>query len=55
MMGIWRGGGAGTVAAAEETTRWRAISNVVLGGTFGAVLGPVLIGPMGSFLPLGNG
>ena len=46
-----RGGGAGTFAAAEETPEQlgAAISNVVLGGTFGAVLGPVLIGPMGSF------
>jgi MFS family permease len=42
----------GRFAAAEVNPpeqRGAAISNVVLGGTFGAVLGPVLIGPMGSF------
>jgi MFS family permease len=42
----------GRFAAAEVNPpeqRGAAISNVVLGGTFGAVLGPVLIGPMGNF------
>lgn len=42
----------GRFAAAEVNPpeqRGAAISNIVLGGTFGAVLGPVLIGPMGSF------
>ena len=29
--------------------RGAAISNVVLGGTFGAVFGPLLVGPMGNF------
>lgn len=38
-------------AAAEvhpPTARGRAIANVVLGGTVGAVLGPVLVGPAGA-------
>jgi MFS family permease len=41
----------GRFAAAEVTPpaqRGAAISNVVLGGTFGAVFGPLLVGPMGS-------
>lgn len=45
----------GRFAAAEVNPpeqRGAAISNVVLGGTFGAVLGPVLIGPMGNFANL---
>lgn len=39
-------------AAAEVNPpegRGAAISNVVLGGTFGAVFGPLLVGPMGTF------
>jgi MFS family permease len=43
----------GRFAAAEvnpPAKRGAAISNVVLGGTFGAVLGPLLIGPMGNFV-----
>jgi MFS family permease len=43
----------GRFAAAEVNPpekRGAAISNVVLGGTFGAVLGPLLIGPMGNFV-----
>lgn len=42
----------GRFAAAEVTPpaqRGAAISNVVLGGTFGAVFGPLLVGPMGRF------
>jgi MFS family permease len=42
----------GRFAAAEVNPpekRGSAISNVVLGGTFGAVIGPLLIGPMSSF------
>src|ERR1041384_3268093 len=40
-------------AAAEVNPperRGAAISNVVLGGTFGAVIGPLLVGPMGNFV-----
>ena len=40
----------GRFAAAEVSPpalRGRAISNVVLGGTVGAVMGPLLVGPMG--------
>lgn len=43
----------GRFAAAEVNPpekRGAAISNVVLGGTFGAVVGPLLIGPMGNFV-----
>ena len=43
----------GRFAAAEVNPpekRGAAISNVVLGGTFGAVVGPLLVGPMGSFV-----
>jgi MFS family permease len=42
----------GRFAAAEVNPpekRGAAISNVVLGGTFGAILGPLLVGPMGTF------
>lgn len=42
----------GRFAAAEvnpPAKRGAAISNVVLGGTFGAIVGPLLIGPMGNF------
>lgn len=42
----------GRFAAAEVNPplqRGAAISNVVLGGTFGAVFGPLLVGPMGNF------
>ena len=42
----------GRFAAAEvnpPAQRGAAISNVVLGGTFGAVFGPLLVGPMGMF------
>jgi MFS family permease len=42
----------GRFAAAEVNPpeqRGAAISNVVIGGTFGAVFGPLLIGPMGTF------
>jgi MFS family permease len=42
----------GRFAAAEvnpPANRGAAISNVVLGGTFGAVVGPLLVGPMGTF------
>lgn len=42
----------GRFAAAEVNPperRGAAISNVVLGGTFGAVFGPLVIGPMGIF------
>ena len=42
----------GRFAAAEVNPpekRGAAISNVVLGGTVGAILGPLLVGPMGSF------
>ena len=42
----------GRFAAAEVNPplqRGAAISNVVLGGTFGAVVGPLLVGPMGAF------
>lgn len=41
----------GRFAAAEvhlPAQRGSAISNVVLGGTFGAVFGPLLVGPMGT-------
>jgi MFS family permease len=43
----------GRFAAAEVNLpekRGAAISNVVLGGTFGAVVGPLLVGPMGDFV-----
>ena len=43
----------GRFAAAEVNPperRGAAISNVVLGGTFGALVGPLLVGPMGSFV-----
>jgi MFS family permease len=43
----------GRFAAAEVNPpekRGAAISNVVLGGTFGAILGPLLVGPMGNFV-----
>jgi len=43
----------GRFAAAEVTPpegRGKAISLVVWGGTFGAVVGPLLVGPMGSFV-----
>jgi MFS family permease len=43
----------GRFAAAEVNPpekRGAAISNVVLGGTFGAVVGPLLIGPGGNFV-----
>jgi MFS family permease len=43
----------GRFAAAEVNPperRGAAISNVVLGGTFGAILGPLLVGPMGSIV-----
>jgi MFS family permease len=47
----------GRFAAAEVNPpekRGAAISNVVLGGTFGAVVGPLLVGPMGTvFLRFG--
>ena len=39
-------------AAAEVNPperRGAAISNVVVGGTFGAIVGPLLVGPMGNF------
>ena len=42
----------GRFAAAEvhpPEKRGAAISNVVLGGTFGAIFGPLLVGPMGKF------
>jgi MFS family permease len=42
----------GRFAAAEVNPpekRGAAISNVVLGGTFGAIVGPLLIGPVGTF------
>jgi MFS family permease len=42
----------GRFAAAEVNPpekRGAAISNVVLGGTVGAIFGPLLVGPMGSF------
>jgi MFS family permease len=42
----------GRFAAAEVNPpekRGAAISNVVLGGTFGAIVGPLLVGPMGNF------
>ncbi len=42
----------GRFAAAEVNPpekRGAAISNVVLGGTFGAIVGPLLVGPMGGF------
>ena len=42
----------GRFAAAEVSPvalRGRAISNVVLGGTVGAILGPLLVGPMGGW------
>jgi len=41
----------GRFAAAEVSPpalRGRAISNVVLGGTVGAIMGPLLVGPMGA-------
>jgi MFS family permease len=43
----------GRFAAAEVNLpekRGAAISNVVLGGTFGAIVGPLLIGPMGNMV-----
>ncbi|HEY0723130.1 MAG TPA: MFS transporter [Pyrinomonadaceae bacterium] len=43
----------GRFSAAEVNPpekRGAAISNVVLGGTFGAVFGPLLVGPMGNFV-----
>src|SRR3990172_6125160 len=43
----------GRFAAAEvnpPNARGRAISNVVVGGTFGAVFGPNLVGPIGSWI-----
>ena len=43
----------GRFAAAEVNppeARGRAISNVVIGGTFGAVFGPNLVGPIGSWI-----
>jgi len=43
----------GRFAAAEvnpPARRGAAISNVVLGGTFGAIVGPLLVGPMGNFV-----
>jgi MFS family permease len=43
----------GRFAAAEVNppeNRGAAISNVVLGGTFGAVVGPLLVGPMGDLV-----
>ena len=43
----------GRFAAAEVNPpekRGAAISNVVLGGTFGAIVGPLLVGPMGTFV-----
>lgn len=43
----------GRFAAAEVNppeNRGAAISNVVLGGTFGAIVGPLLVGPMGNFI-----
>lgn len=43
----------GRFAAAEVNPpekRGAAISNVVLGGTFGAIVGPLLIGPMGDMV-----
>ncbi len=43
----------GRFAAAEVNPpdkRGRAISNVVIGGTFGAVFGPALVGPMGVWI-----
>lgn len=53
MMGIANAAVAlGRFAAAEvnlPAQRGSAISNVVLGGTFGAVFGPLLVGPMGTF------
>jgi MFS family permease len=42
----------GRFAAAEvhpPERRGAAISNVVVGGTFGAIVGPLLVGPMGNF------
>ncbi len=42
----------GRFAAAEVSPpllRGRAISNVVLGGTVGAIMGPLLVGPMGAW------
>ncbi len=42
----------GRFAAAEVSPvalRGRAISNVVLGGTVGAIMGPLLVGPMGGW------
>lgn len=43
----------GRFAAAEVNPpekRGAAISNVVVGGTFGAIIGPLLVGPMGNFV-----
>ncbi|MCI0551238.1 MAG: MFS transporter [Anaerolineae bacterium] len=43
----------GRFAAAEVNPpemRGAAISNVVLGGTFGAIVGPLLVGPMGNYI-----
>ena len=42
----------GRFAAAEvnpPTQRGRAISNVVIGGTMGAIFGPLMVGPMGDW------
>lgn len=54
MMGITNAAVAlGRFAAAEvnpPAKRGAAISNVVLGGTFGAIVGPLLVGPMGNFV-----
>lgn len=53
LMGITNAAVAlGRFAAAEvnpPAQRGAAISNVVLGGTFGAVFGPLLVGPLGTF------
>jgi len=54
LMGITNAAVAlGRFAAAEVNPpekRGAAISNVVLGGTFGAIVGPLLVGPMGNFV-----
>ena len=53
MMGITNAAVVLSRFAAAEVNRpeqrGAAISNVVLGGTFGAVFGPLLVGPMGTF------
>jgi MFS family permease len=44
----------GRFAAAEVNppqARGRAISNVVIGGTFGSIFGPILVGPAGEMGP----